>query len=435
MEPILIIKLIIFIGFIFLSAFFSSAETAFTAVNRIKLRSLNEENVKGAEKLEKMLENPRNLITGILIGNNISNIGASAMATAFLMETFNSLGFTNFAANMAIITGIMTFILLTFGEITPKTIAIKNPAKYALRIASIIHISIILFYPFIKLFTLISMGISKILGISSEVSKIITAAEVKAIINMGEEEGILDPEEKHMIEGVFKVSEKIIREVMTPRTDTTCIDISSSINDAIDLFIEKGHSRIPVYEEKIDNIQGVLYAKDLLAVERSSAAGIRDFIRDAKFMPETKNIESLLQDMKESKFHIAIVVDEHGGMSGLVTMEDIIEEIVGEIIDEHDVEEKHIKITGQNKYQIDASINMDDLSEHLDIKFPEDDDDYDTLGGFILNLVGEFPNKGTEVSYENLTFTVLEIKKRRIISIECIVQEDINKDIENLTSN
>jgi putative hemolysin len=430
LETVFIIKFIIFLVFILLSAFFSSAETAFTAVNRIKLRSLNEQNVKGAKNLEKILENPRRLITAILIGNNISNIGASAIATTFLMDTFALMGFDNFAANMAIITGIMTVILLTFGEITPKTIAIKDPANYALKITSIIHIFIIIFYPFITLFTFISMGISKLLGISTEVSKIITAEEVKAIINVGEEDGILDPEEKHMIEGVFKVSEKIIREVMTPRTDTVCMDITSSINDAIELFSEKGHSRIPVYEDKIDNIQGILYAKDLLTVERNSSTSLRKFAREAVFMPETKNIESLLQDMKASKFHIAIVVDEYGGMSGIVTMEDIIEEIVGEIIDEHDIEESEIKKTGPNTYQIDASINMDDLTEHIDVKFPEDDDDYDTLGGFILSQVGELPKKGTEVVYENATFTILEIRKRRIISIKCNVQEK-SEDLNN----
>lgn len=414
-----------------LSAFFSSAETAFTAVNRIKLRSLNEQNVKGAKRLEKVLENPKNLITAILIGNNITNIGASAIATAFLMDTFKLIGFNNFAANMAIITGIMTFILLIFGEITPKTIAIKQPAQYALKITPAIHVVLWIFLPFIKLFSFFSLIISKGLGINSEVSKIITAEEVKAIINLGEEEGILDPEEKHMIEGVFKVSEKVIREVMTPRTDAICIESTTGINEAILIIQENGHSRIPVYEDKIDNIQGILYAKDLLNVDKNNNQTIKPFIRKAVFVPETKNIEALLQEMKNEKFHMAIVVDEHGGMSGIVTMEDIIEEIVGEIIDEHDIEESEIKPLTDNAYEVDASINIDDLSKYLNFPFPEEDD-YDTLGGFILSLVGEFPKKGSLVEYKNITFEILEIKKRRIKSIKCTIH-DLEEEPETET--
>ena len=414
-----------------LSAFFSSAETAFTAVNRIKLRSLNEQNVKGAKRLEKVLENPKNLITAILIGNNITNIGASAIATAFLMDTFKLIGFNNFAANMAIITGIMTFILLIFGEITPKTIAIKHPAQYALKITPAIHVVLWIFLPFIKLFSFFSFIISKGLGINSEVSKIITAEEVKAIINLGEEEGILDPEEKHMIEGVFKVSEKVIREVMTPRTDAICIESATGINEAILIIQENGHSRIPVYEDKIDNIQGILYAKDLLNVDKDNNQTIKSFIRKAVFVPETKNIEALLQEMKNEKFHMAIVVDEHGGMSGIVTMEDIIEEIVGEIIDEHDIEESEIKPLTDNAYEVDASINIDDLSKYLNFPFPEEDD-YDTLGGFILSLVGEFPKKGSLVEYKNITFEILEIKKRRIKSIKCTIH-DLEEEPETET--
>lgn len=431
MESILVIKFFIFVLFIMLSAFFSSAETAFTAVNRIKLRSLNEQNVKGAKRLEKVLENPKNLITAILIGNNITNIGASAIATAFLMDTFKLIGFNNFAANMAIITGIMTFILLIFGEITPKTIAIKQPAQYALKITPAIHVVLWIFLPFIKLFSFFSLIISKGLGINSEVSKIITAEEVKAIINLGEEEGILDPEEKHMIEGVFKVSEKVIREVMTPRTDAICIESTTGINEAILIIQENGHSRIPVYEDKIDNIQGILYAKDLLNVDKNNNQTIKPFIRKAVFVPETKNIEALLQEMKNEKFHMAIVVDEHGGMSGIVTMEDIIEEIVGEIIDEHDIEESEIKPLTDNAYEVDASINIDDLSKYLNFPFPEEDD-YDTLGGFILSLVGEFPKKGSLVEYKNITFEILEIKKRRIKSIKCTIH-DLEEEPETET--
>lgn len=423
MEAEHIIKLIFFILFIGLSAFFSSAETAFTAINRIKLRSLVEQNVEGSQMLARLLKDPKRLLTGILIGNNITNVAASAMATAVLTDLFMSLGIKSFAFAMTLVTAIMTFILLTFGEITPKTMAMKNPSKWALRISSYTYYFYVLLYPLVRLFNILSVWISKLFNLSStEVGQLLSEEEIKAIIQIGLEDGILDKEEKDMLHGVFNVSEKVVREIMTPRTDTICIEAQASINDVLKLIKEHGHSRIPVYEEKIDNIVGIIYAKDLLSIKEShkSAIQLKSIARPAVFIPDTKNIEELLQQMKASKFHLAIVVDEYGGTAGLVTFEDIIEEIVGEVQDEYDMEESNFVKLDQNNYLIGASMNIHDLENEINETFP-DSEEFDTVGGFIIHKAGSLPSKGHKIIFKNMTFIVKEIKKRRILKVELII--------------
>ena len=220
-----------------------------------------------------------------------------------------------------------------------------------------------------------------------------------------------------MLHGVLNVFDKIVREIMTPRTDMVCIEFKSSLNEVVQLITQKGHSRIPVYEDKIDNITGFVYAKDLLNLDPSiKTYNLKSFMREAVFIPETKNLKDLLHQMKSSKLHLAIVVDEHGGVSGLVTLEDIIEEIVGEIHDEYDNEEPNIKQLQTNEYIVDAGIGIEQLGTKLNIKCPEDDD-YDTLAGFILSFLGTFPNKNQSFDYQNVHFTIKSIKKRRIISV------------------
>ncbi|MCP4049256.1 MAG: HlyC/CorC family transporter [bacterium] len=425
MTNVLWLKLASFAAFILISAFFSSAETAFTAISRLKLRNLLEQKVKGSKQLHLILQNPKKLITAILIGNNITNVGASALATSMILDFLESIGITNFATSMSIVTGITTFIILTFGEITPKTIAIKKPEKLGLIISKPIYALLVILHPVIIFFTYLSKGISRLLGLSStEVGKILTAEEIKTIVKIGEEEGILEKEEKEMIHSIFEFSETIVREIMTPRTDTVCIDVKSSVSEAIQLIQDKGHSRIPVFEEKIDNILGIAYAKDLLGVhDKNLPSEISIFMRKAVFIPETANIEDLLHQMKKAKIHIAIVVDEYGGMSGLVTLEDIIEEIVGEIQDEYDKDEKPEFIELKNgHYLVEASININSLGEKLNCSFPEDED-YDTLGGFVLSELGKFPSKNEKIAYKNIDIIVKDIYKRRILQLEIFVKK------------
>ena len=221
-----------------------------------------------------------------------------------------------------------------------------------------------------------------------------------------------------MLQGIFDFSDTVVREIMTPRTDTICISVTSSVQDAIQLITEKGHSRIPVFEGKVDNTVGVIYAKDLLHIPKTELQeGIRKYLRKAIFIPESKNIEELLQQMKKARFHLAIVVDEYGGMAGIVTLEDIVEEIIGEIQDEYDTDESPtISEIKPNSYYVDATTPIKEIAEEIDVHFPESDD-YDTIAGFVLSLLGEFPTRGTTVSYENIDITIKEIRKRRIISL------------------
>ena len=406
--------------FLFFSAFFSSAETAFTAIGRAKLKTLVEQNEKSSKQLQKLLKHPHKLLTAILIGNNIANVGASAIATMLMMELLEKTSMNSFATSLSIVTGIITLVLLVFGEITPKTIAIKNPSKLALKMTPFLYVYYIIFTPIIQFFSMLSVIISKLLGIGNKgVKQLLTEEEVRAIIKLAEEEGIIETQEKDMIDGVLKISEKVVREIMTPRIDTVCIPINTSIKDAIQIITTKGHSRIPIYEDNIDNIQGIIYAKDLINIpEENQNQNVQKFGRKPLFCPESKSIETLLQQMKINKFHMAIVVDEYGGMAGIVTFEDIIEEIVGEVQDEHDIEENAFTEVSSNHFIVDAKMNIHDLSDKIGLQIEEDDDDYDTVGGFVIHKLGYFPQKGQTLSLEQFTIKVREIRKRRIISVD-----------------
>jgi putative hemolysin len=425
------LKLFIFVVFIALSAFFSGSETAYTAISKLKLRGLEDKKVKGSRRLVRLLENRKRLITAILIGNNISNVAASALATAVFLALFQKLGVRNFASAMTVVTITMTVVLLIFGEITPKIFAIRNPSQWAIRFSRPIALFLALFKPFIWLFEGIASVASKFCGVSSDdFAQVLTADEIKTMVQMGAEEGILEKEEKEMITSIFKFSNTVVREIMTPRTDAVCLENDSAISECINLIKEKGHSRIPIYEDKIDNIVGIIYAKDLLTVERGeNSPNILKFLRDPVFIPETKNIVELLRQMKKSRFHMAIVVDEYGGMSGLVTLEDIIEEIIGDINDEYDREEESDFIEVRpNVFYVDAKIHCDDLGEKLNVEFPEDED-FDSLGGLVLDMLGEFPAKGEILEYKNLEIHVKDVGKRRIKKLEIIKHpEKVSKE-------
>ncbi len=419
---IFIIKCIVFIIFIILSAFFSSAETAFTAVNQIKLKSFIDKQVNKTKHLELLLTNPQRLITTILIGNNIANVSTASLATAVFFDFFERLGFENFAAIMSIVTGFVTFILLVFGEITPKVLAIKNPTTWAIRISHIIYFFHFLIYPIVSLFswfTKLSYMLFKIDTVSKNSN--LTEDEIKQLIKMSEEDGIIETKEKEMLHGVLDVFDKIVRDIMTPRIDIISAEVKTSLSDVIYLLTTKGHSRIPLYEDNLDNIIGFIYAKDLLNIDHQNPKlNLKQFMRQAVFIPETTHIKHLFEQMKTSKLHLAIVIDEHGSVSGLVTLEDIIEEIVGEIHDEYDKEETTIKKIAKNKFHVDAGVHIEQLSKYLNYTFPNEDE-YHTVAGFILSQLGTFPNKGDQLNFEHFEFIITEVKKRRIISVDVIV--------------
>ncbi|MBL6723317.1 MAG: HlyC/CorC family transporter [Candidatus Margulisbacteria bacterium] len=414
-------KILTFFTFLLLSGLFSSTETAFTAVNRIRLKGLFEkEKPKQTEDVERLLEHPSKLITAILIGNNLCNVACSALGTTIIIDIFRQFNVTNLAIIMPTVTIFLTILLLIFGEITPKTLALKQPERFAVFSSKFISPFFILFYPVIIVFEAFNVLINKLIKSDSQLSnRSLNIDELKLMLDISHDDGVIESEKNKMLNSIFEFSDTVVREVMTPRTDAICISDKESTQRAIEIIMNVGHSRIPVYEEKMDNIVGIIYAKDLLNVPSDNGAiNVKKFMRDAEFIPETKPVEDLLTQMKRSKFHMAIVVDEYGGMSGIVTLEDIVEEILGEIQDEYDQDQKNecIKIQ-ENKYDVDAKINIKDLEHFIGVEFP-DDEDFDTLGGLILSINGSIPQKNEVFNYKNLSILVKEVKKRRILRLE-----------------
>lgn len=423
MNTDLIITIIAFIIFLLFSGFFSSSETAITALGRIKARSLADQNIPEGIILTELLKKPRQLLTGILIGNNIANVAASALATAVSLKMLEQFGISNVAISLTIVTILMTVIVLIFGEITPKSIVLKNPAKWALIYAKPLKFTLFILHPFVIVFHGIAVMIGRLLGGENSDSIFLSAGDLKAMVDMGNEEGILEEEERDMIHSIMEFSDTVVREVMTPRTDAICVDVECSIREAIQIISKHGHSRIPVYEEDIDNVIGILYAKDLLGISSEDHHNnLRKFIRDAHFIPESKSIESLFHQMKRTFFHMAIVVDEHGGFSGLVTLEDIIEEITGDINDEYDPKgNPEILDLGNGSYVVDAKMSVYDFAKAIQVSIP-DTEDYDTVGGFTLSLFDRFPKRGDSVVYDCLTIKINAIKRQRILKLDVLKQ-------------
>ncbi len=421
----MLLKISLFVFFLIGSGFFSSAETAVTAINKIKLRHLLDQGQKGSNLLSSLLEQPRKLLATILIGNNLANVSATVLFTSVALDLLQQYQLGPSKPIMAGVTAGLTYILLITGEVFPKTAALKNPESLALAYAKPLRGFQLIFGPVLWLTDLITQALQRTFGVdTSNIQKMITEEEFKYLVSVGEKEGILEKEEKDMINSIVDFSETIIREIMTPRTDVFFVENTQTVQDAINVILDKGHSRIPVFEEKIDNTVGIVYAKDLLKVPHNSLnETLHKYYRQAVYTPETTSVETLLQKMKQEKFHISIIVDEHGGVSGIVTLEDILEEIVGEIQDEYDQDERPLfNPTSNNHYLVDAKINIQDLGQKLDIEFPNDDD-YDTLGGFLLSMFGQLPTKGDRIQYQNLEFIVKELSKRRIKTIEIIKKD------------
>jgi putative hemolysin len=402
---------------IVLSAFFSSSETAITGVDNIKLKTLVDQGNRRASLLNVLLEDPKLLITGILIGNNVANVAASAIATSLFISGLSQLALPDYLI-LVIATLVVTSVLLFFGEITPKSVALRNPTHYAMVIAPALRLSLKIMTPFIAIFAMLNRMVFRLLGVpANHDTPKISQAEVETIMRLAEEAGVLEQDETDMIHSIFGFGDTVAREIMTPRTDTVCIKLDASVKDAIELIIKHGHSRIPVYDKKMDNVVGTVYAKDLLKCNRRTAP-VADYQRDALFIPETKDIESLFREMQQSKCHIAIVVNEHGGMAGIITLEDIIEEIFGEIQDEYDCDHTpDVYAISPHVYAADAKTSMSVLIEQFGLDL-EESDDYDTLGGFVLHELGHFPAIDESFVFQHLKIKVKEMNQRRILKLE-----------------
>jgi len=416
---ILIFELIALLGFIILSAFFSSTETALFSINKLKLKKMQkeEENNWRIKSIVKLLDDPQRTLISILIGNMFVNISASSLATYLAIKTFGNIG-------MGIASGVMIFTILVFGEIVPKSLAVANAEAISKKVAKPIEIISTGLLPLIKIFKVIINALYYFFGKKSlKVKKEITEEDLITLIDAGEDEGIIEEEEKEMIKNIFEFGDTMVKEVMIPRVDMACIPSDIKLDSILKLIKKMGHSRIPVYEETIDNIIGILYAKDLLVIYEQwftskDKFSLKDIIRKTYFVPENKKINELLDIFQKDRIQIAIAIDEYGGTAGLITMEDVVEEVVGEIIDEYDKEIKLFEITGDNTVIADAIISIDKINEILEIEIPEND--FETLGGFIFDLLGRVPKKGEKIKYRNCQMIIEQVIKNRIRRVKIV---------------
>ena len=399
---------------LFFSAFFSASETALTALGKLRIKTLLEKEGEKAKGIGLWASDPNRFLATILVGNNVANIGASVLAAFIAMRILQD----EFTAKIAwSVTGVMTFIILTFCELIPKTFARENAEEIALKTIGFLRGLSFILSPFIKLLLYISRGTLKIFG--RKVAKpglFMTEEEIKTLIGIGEEEGVLEEEEREMIESIFEFGDTKVQEVMIPRTEMVCVEINAKLEDILALLMKVGYSRIPVYEDKAENIIGLLYAKDLLRFRgkhQEEALVLKDLMRQPYFIPETKKVNELLREFQRNKIHMAIVVDEYGGVAGIITLEDLIEEIVGEIEDEYDTGREEIEYLEGGDVLVNAGIDIGELNEELGISLPEEEG-IETLAGFITNLLGRVPPSGEVIEHENLKLCVVEATKRRI---------------------
>ncbi|HUV80474.1 MAG TPA: CNNM domain-containing protein [Candidatus Bathyarchaeia archaeon] len=325
-----ILKIIVLFVLLLLSGFFAGSETALIRMGRVKARSLLKSGVKGADTVQKLVNEPDAFLTTVLIGNNVVNIAASALATSIAIEYFGDFG-------VGIAMGVMTFLILTFGEIIPKTFAVYHAERISIAVSKPLEILIFVLRPVIKVLSVMTNAFGKMLGVKMQQRGLLSEEEVKTFLDIGEEDGAIEEDEKEMINGVLKLDYITVENVMTQKEDMVCLEAHQSVDSAVELIKKYGYSRIPVFEGTEDNIVGILYARDLLINANDSTIPLKKLMKSAYFVPETARVDDLLKEFREGKFHIAIVVDEEGRTKGLISLEDLLEEIVGSIYDEYDV--------------------------------------------------------------------------------------------------
>lgn len=418
-----VIQLIILVILLGLSAFFSSAETSLTTANKIRIRSLAEEGNKRAKTLLNITDNSGKMLSAILIGNNIVNLSAASLTT--------SLAYSFGGSMVAIASGILTVFILLFGEITPKTMATIHAEKMALIYAPVISFFMKVMTPVIFLINGLSMGVLLLLRVDPNArNDTMTETELRTIVDVSHEDGVIESDEREMIYNVFDLGDAKAKDVMVPRVHVTFADVECSYEELIEIFREDKFTRLPVFSETTDNVIGTINMKDLLLYDNTKEFHIQDILREAYFTYEYKNISELLVEMRQASFNIAIVLDEYGETAGLITLEDILEEIVGEIHDEYDEnEEDYIKEIGEREYIIEGSTNLDDLNDRLELEL--ESEDYDSLGGFIIERLDRLPEEGDTVTTdEGIRMVVETLDKNRIETVHVYLPETVSEEIE-----
>ena len=400
-------QIIVLVILLILSGFFSMSETALMALSKIRIRHMVEDGVKGAKLVEKLTEDPNKLLGAILIGNNIVNILASSLATTLFVSLVGPGG-------VGIATGVMTVLVLIFGEITPKSIAKQKSEQVSLKVSKPISVMVKLFKPFIGIFTFISSGFIRLLGGDPKASEpFITEEELKTMVGVSEEEGVLEDVEKEMIFNVFDFADAQAKDVMVQRVDIVAVDSEATYEDVLEVIKKEQFSRIPVYNQTIDDIVGVLYVKDLIiAGQNKDGFKVTDYMREPYYTFEFKKIKELFNEMKKTRNHISVVLDEYGGTVGIVTIEDLIEEVFGDIEDEYDDYENEIEVIKEDEYVVDGSARLDDISDLIGVNM--ESEEFDSVGGLIIGELGRFPENKEEVNLSNIKFVVEEVDKNRI---------------------
>ena len=405
------LQLIILIISLILCATASAAETALTSVSRIKLKNLVEEGDKKALEIERLISQPNIFLSTILVVNSVAVIVASSMTTVLALRFIPDYG-------ELIGTILISLVVLIFCEITPKTAAVQNPIRWARALVTPVRVAAWLLHPLVVTLSAITNNLVRLMGGQMKHrGPFVTEEELRLLVNVGAEEGVLEEGETDMIHSIFEFADTTVREVMIPRIDMVTLESDATVDEAVDVALQGGFSRIPVYEETIDNIIGVLFTKDMLKQLREdhNSLPIRELVRPAYFVPETKKLDDLLREIRQ-RTHMAIVVDEYGSVAGLVTIEDLVEEIVGDIQDEYDREEKLYEQVTQYEYIFDAKINLDEFNELMDADL--ENEDYETLGGFLLGQLDKIPVPGDTITHKNLTFTVLTTRGLRITKVK-----------------
>ena len=412
MQQGIITQIIVIFVMILLSAFFSSAETAMTAVNHIRVQSLAEEGVRNAAILNRIISNPGKMLSTILIGNNFVNMGVSALMTTVTIRILGN-------AFVGIATGLLTLVILLFGEITPKTLASVHAEKLALSYAPAIYALMVILTPVIFVIGKLARAIMFLLRVDPDADgSTMTERELRTIVNVSEKDGVIENEEKKMIYNVFDFGDSKARDVMIPRIDMTFVDVNSTLEEFMEIFRTDRHTRFPVYEDTTDNVIGIINVKDLILLPSEKPFSIRDLLRDPYFTYEYKATADLLLEMRKASVNLAIVLDEYGSTAGLVTLEDLLEEIVGDIRDEYDEDEEDmlVEVRPHKEYIASGSAKLDELNEllHLDLQSEE----YDSVGGYIIEQLDSLPTEGQAVELnDGIRLVVDSVVQNRIRSV------------------
>ena len=427
MDPSDAIQVLVLLALIGLSAFFSSAETALVTVNKIRIRNLIDEGDRRALILSKLVEDQGKMLSAILIGNNIVNISASSLSTILVTRWLAGTGLAAFAAGIS--TGVLTLTVLVFGEITPKTCATIHSEKIALSYARIVYTWMIVATPLIYVMNNLSMGILFLMRVDpNDKSETYTEEEIRTIVEVSHEDGIIEPEERKMINNVFDFGDATARDVMVPKVDMSFLNVTATYNDMLDLYKENKYTRYPVYDETTDNVIGMINVKDLLIYEDKEHFDARNIMREVLYTHEHKKTSDIMLEMKQSSTNLAIVLDEYGVTCGMVTMEDLLEEIIGDIRDEYDEDEETLVTQiSEREFVVAGAMGLDDLNDYLELDekgLRLESEDYNSIGGIIIGLLDHLPEVGEEAVTENgIRLVADSVEKNRINEVHIFLPE------------